>query len=80
VANHVTISLGRAHTSIDLQPDGNGTVVLEPGEGALFNGGSRAYNFVVTTTNGFVPANVDPKSQDRRYLGVFIEPRFTLVD
>jgi hypothetical protein len=78
VANHVTISLGRGHASIDLPADGDGTVALDPGDGALYRGGSRAYNFVVTTTNGFVPANVDQKSQDKRYLGVFVEPHFIL--
>jgi hypothetical protein len=78
VANHVMISLGRAHASIDLPRDGDGTVVLEPGPGAVYKE-SRAYVFTVTTTNGFVPADVDPKSQDRRFLGVFIEPKFDLV-
>jgi hypothetical protein len=80
VSNHVTVSLGRARAAIDLQPDGDGTVVLKPGPGAAYNGGSRAYTFVVTTTNGFVPAEVDPKSRDTRFLGVFIEPRFILVE
>ena len=79
VANHVTVSLGRAHAAIDLQPGGDGTIVLEPGVGVEYAGGSRAYVFTVTTTNGFVPAEVDPKSTDRRFLGVFIEPRFELV-
>lgn len=78
VANHVTVSLGRARAAIDLAADGNGTIVLDPGDGTLYNGGSRAYAFTVTTTNGFVPAEVDPKSQDRRFLGVFIEPAFIL--
>jgi hypothetical protein len=78
VANHVTISLGRDRASIDLQPDGDGTLVLEPGPGVVYRE-SRAYVFTVTTANGFVPADVDPKSQDRRFLGVFIEPKFDLV-
>jgi hypothetical protein len=78
VANYITISLGRAHASIDLQAAGDGTVVLEPGPGVVYKE-SRAYVFTVTTTNGFVPAEVDPKSQDRRFLGVFIEPKFDLV-
>jgi hypothetical protein len=78
VANHVTVTLGRARATIDLAGDGDGTVVLEPGPGAAYNGGSRAYVFTVTTTNGFVPAEVDPKSQDKRFLGVFIEPHFIL--
>jgi len=78
VANHVSISLGRAHASIDLPPEGNGTLVLEPGPGAAYNGGSRAYVFTVTTTDGFVPAEVDPTSHDKRFLGVFIEPHFIL--
>lgn len=81
VANHVTVSIGRAHASIDLPPDGNGTVVLEPGPGSLYHAegrDSRAYLFTVTTTNGFVPADVDPKSADRRHLGVFVEPRWIL--
>ncbi len=78
VANHVTVSLGRAHASVDLTPDGTATVVLEPGPGVVYTRGSRAYVFTVTTTNGFVPADVDPKSQDRRNLGVFIEPHFIL--
>jgi hypothetical protein len=79
VANHVTISLGRGRASIDLQPDGDGTLVMEPGPGVVYRE-SRAYVFTVTTTNGFVPADVDPKSQDRRFLGVFIEPTFQLVN
>ena len=78
VANHVTVTLGRARASIDLQPEGSGTIVLDPGSGAAYNGGSRAYLFTVTTTNGFVPAAVDPTSHDKRFLGVFIEPTFTL--
>jgi hypothetical protein len=78
VANHVTVTLGRARATIDLAGDGDGTIVLEPGPGAAYNGGSRAYVFTVTTTNGFVPAEVDPKSQDKRFLGVFIEPHFIL--
>lgn len=81
VANHVTVTLGRAHASIDLQPGGDGTIILEPGPGSVFYAegrASRAYNFVVTTTHGFVPADVDPRSADKRYLGVFIEPRLIL--
>jgi hypothetical protein len=81
VANHVTVTLGRAHASIDLQPDGDKTIVLEPGPGIVYYAegrDSRAYVFTVTTTNGFVPAEVDPKSSDTRYLGVFIEPHFIL--
>jgi hypothetical protein len=66
--------------TIDLAADGDGTIVLEPGPGAPYNGGSRAYVFTVTTTNGFVPADADPRSQDKRYLGVFIEPHFKLID
>src|SRR5262249_35700227 len=61
VANHVTVTLGRARASIDLRPDGDGAVVLEPGPGNLFfaeGHASRAYDFVVTTTNGFVPADL----------------------
>src|SRR5262249_10557663 len=80
VENHVAVTLGRAHASIDLQAGGDGTVVLEPGPGSPYSGGSRAYVFTVATTNGFVPAEVDPKSQDKRFLGVFIEPRFVLQD
>ena len=80
VANHVRVTLGRASAEIDLAPEGNGTVVLEPGPGVVYKGGSRAYVFTVTTTNGFVPAELDPKSRDRRFLGVFIEPHFRLVD
>jgi hypothetical protein len=83
VANHVTITLGRARASIDLQPDGDGAIVLEPGPGNVFYAegrDSRAYVFTVTTTNGFVPADADPRSQDKRYLGVFIEPHFKLID
>jgi hypothetical protein len=79
VANHVTVTLGRAHAAIDLQPEGNGTIVLEPGPGVAYSGGSRAYVFTVTTTNGFVPADVDPTSHDKRFLGVFIEPHFVLT-
>jgi hypothetical protein len=78
VANHVAVTLGRARATIDLPPDGDGTIVLEPGPGAAYNGGSRAYVFTVTTADGFVPAEVDPKSRDKRFLGVFIEPRFIL--
>jgi hypothetical protein len=81
VTNHVTVTLGRAHASIDLQAGGDGTIILEPGPGSLFYAegrASRAYNFVVTTTNGFVPAETDPKSSDKRYLGVFIEPHLIL--
>jgi len=80
VANRVAVTLGRARATIDLLPDGDGTIVLEPGPGAAYKGGSRAYVFTVTTANGFVPAEVDPKSGDKRFLGVFIEPRFVLVD
>jgi len=78
VANHVVVRLGRARAAIDLAADADGTVVLEPGPGAAYNGGSRAYVFTVTTTDGFVPMEVDPKSHDRRFLGVFIEPHFVL--
>jgi hypothetical protein len=78
VANHVSVTLGRANAEIDLQADGSGTLVFDPGPGAAYNGGSRAYVFTVTTTNGFVPAEADPKSPDRRFLGVFIEPHFVL--
>ena len=80
VANHVTVSLGTATASIDLAADGNGTMILQPGPGVAYTNDSRSYVFTVTTTNGFVPAEVEPKSADRRYLGVFIEPKFTLVD
>lgn len=80
VANHVTISLGRARASIDLAAGGDGTIVMAPGPGDLYPGGSRAYVFTVTTTNGFVPAEADPTSHDKRFLGVFVEPHFKLVD
>jgi hypothetical protein len=81
VANHVVVTLGRARAQIDLPAEGNGTIVLEPGPGNFYYAearSSRAYVFTVTTTNGFVPAEVDPKSQDKRFLGVFIEPHFIL--
>jgi len=80
VANHVTVSLGRGRASVDLAPESDATVILEPGPGSAYAGGSRAYVFAVTTTNGFVPAEVDPNSKDKRFLGVFIEPHFKLVD
>src|SRR5215472_13302166 len=33
VANHVTVSLGRGHASVDLAPESDATVILEPGPG-----------------------------------------------
>jgi hypothetical protein len=53
--------------------------MLKPGEerfvGVQPDDRGRVMRLKVTATNGFRPADVDPKSEDVRFLGVWIEVR-----
>ena len=54
-------------------------VALKAGEGRVLqlptDGRSRATPLKVTAANGFRPVDVDPESEDERFLGVRIETR-----
>ena len=53
--------------------------MLKAGEGEVLqlptDGRSRATPLKVTAANGYRPVNVDPESEDERFLGIRIEPR-----
>lgn len=76
VPNHVSLSFGGRATSLDLQPNTPATVLLDAGPGVVYTHGSRAYVLAITTSNGFVPRQIEAGSLDGRFLGVFVRPGF----
>ena len=64
--NAVTIRAGDHEQTLTLAP-GEERPVTIPASGA-----GAAFVTVVRTSAGFRPSDVDPQSQDRRYLGVFV--------
>jgi hypothetical protein len=65
---------GRA-ASVSLAAGQTGTLRLIPGD-PVYIGTSYAYVWTMSTTAGFVPAEIDPDSADTRNLGVFVKPVF----
>jgi hypothetical protein len=67
--NNVTLESATWRRSLRLGPD-EALMVQIPTDGR-----SQATPLRVAATNGFRPVDVDPKSEDERFLGVWIEPR-----
>ena len=67
--NTVTLESAAWRDSLKLGPDEERVVQIPT------DGRSRATPLSVAATNGFRPADVDPKSADERFLGVWIEAR-----
>jgi len=76
IANHVTLSAGGDKATVDLQAGVPASVTLSPV--GVYAHQSYSYLLTVSTSNGFVPAIVDPNSDDARYLGVFLKLDATL--
>jgi hypothetical protein len=68
VMNEVMLESGSWRQQLTLAP-GEELLIPVPSEGR------RLTPLGVTATLGYRPADVDPKSEDRRYLGVWIETR-----
>jgi hypothetical protein len=64
--NEVTIRAGDHEQTLTLTPGEEHPVTI-PASGA-----GAAFVTVIRTSAGFRPSDVDPQSQDRRYLGVFV--------
>ena len=77
VPNHVSLKMGSGRVSLDLRPQETVTIMLDVGPGIVYTHDSRAYVLTMTTEHGFVPSEVEPRSSDHRFLGVFVEPDFT---
>jgi hypothetical protein len=68
VPNDVTFTASRGVERVAMRP-GEERVILVPCDEA-----SGAGWLAVTAASGFRPADVDPASRDRRYLGVWLQP------
>ena len=66
VRNEVTIRAGDQEQQVALEPNEERSVSLPT---AVMDG---AYVASIRTSTGFRPSDVDPHSQDRRYLGVYV--------
>ena len=79
VPNEVTVSLLGDRKSVRLDPGGHTTVTFAPPPGVWYQG-SYAEVLRFSTTNGFVPAKVEPVPSgsvpDTRFLGVFVSYHF----
>ncbi|HEY3045540.1 MAG TPA: hypothetical protein VGJ39_16030, partial [Vicinamibacterales bacterium] len=69
VDNEVTLQTPRWRERLTLKPGEERVVGVPPDDRG------RVMRLKVTATNGFRPADVDPKSEDVRFLGVWIETR-----
>lgn len=78
VPNEVVLSGGEGSRQLTLTPGAIATASVPVR--AVATRGSFAYLFRISTTNGAVPALNDPKSNDPRYLGVFMDIRGHLAD
>jgi len=76
VANDVTVSLLGETKKAHLDPGARTTMVFTPSPGVWY-AGRYAEVLRISTTNGFVPANVEPappgRQPDTRFLGVFVD-------
>ncbi len=75
VANTVTIEFGGQSQTVKLGQDGFARIRIAPGPPLDVH---RSYPYVLhmTTTNGFFPRDVEPNSQDVRYLGALVRFKF----
>jgi hypothetical protein len=82
VPNDVTVSLQGDRKSAHLNLGGHTTMVFTPPPGVWYQG-SYAEVLRISTTNGFVPAKVEPPLQgstpDTRFLGVFVTYHFEVA-
>ena len=79
-AVHLSIRNGSADNTVTLESAGwRDSLMLGPDEERMVqiptNDRSQATPLRVAATNGFRPVDVDPKSADERFLGVWIETR-----
>ena len=70
VANRVTIELGGASQTVELEPGVAKRITFEPD--GVYSRRSWAYVLSVEPDVGFVPRLVTPDSRDGRYLGVAV--------
>lgn len=75
VPNHVRVSFAGQSFEVDLAAGEDFTLRLFPQQ-QLNVHDSYPYLLQIESSNGFVPAEVEPGSTDDRYLGVFIQPQF----
>jgi hypothetical protein len=82
VSNDVTVSLEDERQSAHLDPGGRATMVFTPRPG-VWVAARYADVLRITTTKGFVPANVEPVppggTPDTRFLGVFVTYHFEVA-
>jgi hypothetical protein len=76
IDNHVSGTLAGRPLQATVGPDRVATVSVSMPPGFRYHQ-SYAYVLHLSTTAGFVPAEVDPGSSDTRNLGVFLRPTFT---
>lgn len=79
IENHVTGSLAGKPIEAEVGQGRAAVVQLARPDGFRYHQ-SYAYVLHLETTQGFVPALVEPGSQDTRNLGVFVQPSFTYDD
>jgi len=73
--NEFAVEMQGRSASLGLAAGQTGTLRLIPGD-PVYIGTSYAYVWTMSTTAGFVPAEVDEGSTDTRSLGVFVKPVF----
>src|SRR5262249_1260575 len=78
--NDVTASLDGRKQYVRVPASGTPvTLTFEPRTG-IWAHGSYGVLLHLTTSAGFVPAETDPHSTDKRFLGVFVRPKFVVAD
>lgn len=79
VPNEVTVTLDGRTERASIEPGGSATLTFTPRPGVWAH---ASYGLVLrlTTTHGFIPAQVEPPSTDTRNLGVFIQPTFVVAE
>ena len=78
VPTTTTVDLDGQETTVDLAPRQSTNVVLRLGEGFKYklerDIPARVWVLSIETSDGFVPAEVEPGSTDTRFLGVRVKP------
>jgi len=75
IPNEVEVSIGGRSDSVSIQPGEEPTLRFTPPPG-VYAATSYMNILTIRTKSGFYPQQFDPKSQDKRYLGVFIKPTY----
>jgi hypothetical protein len=71
IANRAVVSLGGRSATVDLKA-GEAVDVMLFTDGGVYAERGYGYLLSVTTSDGFVPVNMDEGSKDRRFLGVLL--------